>query len=164
MKSIQLSKDPSTFTILIEDSAALLGILIAAVGLFLGHQFKNPYFDGAGSVAIGLLLSLVAIVLARESKGLLIGEGASPETIERIRKITETHPAVELTGEILSMYLGADNLFLTMELKFKSTMSALQIVVAIGEIESIIQSQFPNVKKISIEAASFRRSAKLQSA
>ncbi len=78
--SIKDSKDPTTFTVLFEDGSDVLGLLIAFFGVFLGHQLNNPYFDGGASILIGLLLVSVAIVLARESKSLLMGEGVNAET------------------------------------------------------------------------------------
>jgi divalent metal cation (Fe/Co/Zn/Cd) transporter len=81
-QAIRTSKDPTTFTVLFEDSAAMLGLIAAALGIFLGHQFENPYFDGAASIVIGLILGTVAFLIGYESKGLLVGEGADPETYE----------------------------------------------------------------------------------
>lgn len=75
-QAVKASKDPTIFTVLFEDSAALLGLLVAFLGVFLGHSLKNPYLDGIASIAIGIILAIVAILLARESKGLLVGEGA----------------------------------------------------------------------------------------
>ena len=77
-QAIKSSKDPTTFTVLFEDAAAMLGLIFAFVGIFLAYQFENPYLDGVASVCIGLLLAAVAVVLAYESKGLLVGEGTGP--------------------------------------------------------------------------------------
>src|SRR5204863_8780300 len=81
LKSIRASKDPTTFTVLFEDTAALLGLVVAFLGIFLGHQLSNPYLDGVASIIIGVILGVVAGFLAWESKGLLIGEGVDAETL-----------------------------------------------------------------------------------
>ncbi len=92
---IKRAKDPSTFTIVLEDSAAMLGLVFAFLGVFLGHTLENPYLDGIASMAIGVLLMAVAILLARETKALLIGEGADATTLAEIRDIVEADELVE---------------------------------------------------------------------
>src|SRR5258706_5678288 len=77
-QAVHTSKDPTTFTILLEDTAAIGGLIVAFIGVFLGHQFNNPYIDGSASLIIGAILASVALLLAYESKGLLVGEGADP--------------------------------------------------------------------------------------
>jgi hypothetical protein len=98
--SIHTSKDPTTFTVLFEDSAALLGLIVAFFGVFLAHVFDNPYFDGAASIVIGIILALVAVLRAYETEGLLVGEGADPETIKNIRRQAESDPCVQRVSDI----------------------------------------------------------------
>ena len=90
--SIRTSKGPTTFTVLFEDSAAMLGLLVALLGVYLAHNFNNPYFDGAASIGIGIILAAVAVFLAYETKGLLVGEGADPEMLGDIRRLAESDP------------------------------------------------------------------------
>jgi cation diffusion facilitator family transporter len=121
---IRQSKDPTTFTVLFEDSAALLGILIATAGVYFGHRFENPFLDGGASILIGLLLCAIATLLARESKGLLLGESATPAELKAIREILTNHPAVQDVAEILTMYLGAESLLVTIDILFVSHLSS----------------------------------------
>jgi cation diffusion facilitator family transporter len=107
---IRESKDPSLFTVVFEDSAALIGLVFAFLGIFLGHLLHNPYLDGTASVAIGLLLMSVAGILASRAKGLLQGEGVNPGELGDIRRRVESDPAVERFGDILTMYMGPNEL------------------------------------------------------
>ena len=134
-QAIKSSKDPTTFTVLFEDAAAMLGLIFAFVGIFLAHQFENPYLDGVASVCIGLLLAAVAVVLAYESKGLLVGEGTDPQTLEKIRKLAEADPGVKKMLMPLTMHFGPDTVLLTVD-----------------RLEKSIRTQYPNIKHIYIEA------------
>ena len=155
-KSVRASKDPTTFTVLFEDTAALGGVVIAALGIYLGDAFQNEYFDGVASVLIGILLGVVAVLLARESKGLLLGEGVRPEMLQKIREITESHSGVEKVIELLTMYFGPNEVLLNMDLKFKTAMTAQDIVSAVDQLEAELRREFPEIHRISIEARSFR--------
>src|SRR6185436_10073903 len=110
----QESKDPTSFTVLLEDSAALLGLVVAFIGVFLGHQFGMPYFDGIASILIGVLLCSVALFLGRESKSLLIGEAVDKETLSGIKEIAESEPDVEGAVKILTIYIGPDEVAATL--------------------------------------------------
>src|SRR5262249_52588008 len=94
LQTIHTSKDPTTFTVLFEDASAIFGLLVAFVGIALGDLLNNPYMDGVASVIIGIILGVVAVFLAYESRSLLIGEGVTPETLASIREIACTDPAV----------------------------------------------------------------------
>src|ERR1700704_6091290 len=108
-EALHRSKDPTTYTVLAEDFAALIGLAVAALGIGLSHRFNKPELDGAASIAIGLLLAGVAVALIRESRSLLIGEGIRPETARAIRKIALEQPNVRDVGRVLSMYVGPDD-------------------------------------------------------
>ena len=151
---IRRTKDPSTFAVVLEDTAALLGLVFAFLGVFLGHLFKNPYLDGAASVAIGLLLISVALVLAFETKSLLLGEGVDARTLADIRKLVESEPLVEGTAEILTMYIGPENLLLNLGVRFKKGITAEQMHDAIHRIEKNIQGSYPQSMRVYIEAES----------
>lgn len=151
---IKQAKDPSTFTVVLEDSAAMLGLIFAFLGVFLGHLFQNPYLDGAASVAIGVLLMGVAGILAVETKALLIGEGATPETLAEIRRIVEDDAAVDRAGDILTMYMGPKDLLVNLGVGFKPGTTAEQMHVAIGRIEAALLAAYPECSKVYIEAES----------
>ena len=127
VKAIHETKDPSTFTVLLEDSAALLGLLFAFAGIFLGSQLELPYLDGVASVLIGGLLCGVAVLMVYESKGLLIGEGLDRESLRSIRALVEADPAVEWVGHLHTMYLGPHEVLLTIELRFHPQITALEV-------------------------------------
>lgn len=155
LRAIHETKDPTSFAVLLEDSAALLGLLFAFLGIFLGTQFGLPYLDGVASVIIGLLLCGVAVLMVYESKGLLIGEGLDPEALKSIRELVGADPAVERVSHLHSMYLGANEVLLTIELRFDSSISALEVRRAVGRIREAIRSQQPAVRQIFFGAESF---------
>ena len=151
---IKSTKDPSTFTIVLEDSAALLGLIFAFLGVFFGHLLHNPYLDGAASVVIGLLLMSVAFILAFETKGLLLGEGADPEVIADIGRYVESDPAVSSVAEILTMYMGPQDLLVNLGVNFKPGITAEKIHEAIHRIEKTIIGKYPECIRVYIEAES----------
>ncbi|WP_439882268.1 cation diffusion facilitator family transporter [Pontibacter sp. MBLB2868] len=154
LKALRASKDPATFTVLFEDSAAITGLAVAFLGVFLSHQFNNPYFDGIASVVIGFLLAGVAVLLASESKDLLIGEGANARTVESISEIATADPAVEKIATPLTMHMGPYEILLAMDIKFKSNLSSSEIESAIVRLERNLLERHPEIKRIYIEAKS----------
>ena len=148
LQTIHDTKDPSTFTVLLEDSAALLGLVFAFLGIFLGSQLQLPYLDGVASVLIGLLLCGVAILMVYESKGLLIGEGLDHQSLNSIRDLVDGDPAVERVGHLHTMYLGPHEVLLTVELRFHGHITALEIRQAVRRMRGVIQSQHPDVGRI----------------
>ena len=153
-KAVRASKDPTTFTVLFEDSAAMLGLLVAFFGIFFGNLLNNPYLDGVAAIIIGLILAVVAVGLAYESKGLLIGEGARRETIESICKIAGSDPGVERVMPPLTMHFGPQEVLLNLDIKFRKGLSAEEIEAAIDRIEANIRDLHPEIKRIFIEAES----------
>ena len=154
VEAMQESKDPTSFTVLLEDSAALLGLVVAFIGVFIGHQFGMPYFDGIASIVIGLLLCSVALFLGAESKSLLIGEAVSPETVKGIREIAESEKDVDKVKKILTIYIGPDDVAATLELEFKHDITAAELRRAVRRIEMAIKDKYPRVKKVLYEAES----------
>ena len=106
--AIHRSKDPGSLAILFEDSAAIVGLLIAFIGIVCSQVFQKPHFDAVASMGVGLVLVISAVLLANEAKGLLIGEGAHPSTLKTIRQMVEADPAVAAAGRLLTMYLGPE--------------------------------------------------------
>ena len=148
VEAIHDTKDPSTFTVLLEDSAALLGLVFAFVGIFLGSQLGLPALDGVASVLIGLLLCGVAVLMVFESKGLLIGEGLDPESLKTIHELVDADPAVEWVGHLHTMYLGPHEVLLTIELRFHGHITSLEVRQAARRLREGIQSQHRDVSRI----------------
>jgi cation diffusion facilitator family transporter len=160
LRAIRHSKDPATFAVLLEDTAALLGLLAALVGIGLGHVLGRPELDGAASVLIGLILCLAAALLARESKGLLIGERLRPEAREAIRKAILAEPAVARVVRGASMHLGPDDVLVTLEVEFRPGLSAADAAAAIDRLDKAIRAARPEVRHLYIEAQSIAARAR----
>jgi len=154
IKTIRASKDPTTFTVLFEDTAALLGLVVAFLGIFFAHRFNNPYLDGVASIVIGAILAFVAAFLAYESKGLLIGEAVDPETLASIRSIAAADDAVEKVRKSLTMHFGPNDVLLTLDIQFKKELSAEEITTAVNRLETKIRDRHPEIHHIFIEANS----------
>lgn len=152
MTALRASKDPANFAVIFEDTAALLGLIVAALGVFLGHQLNNPYLDGVASLAIGLILSGIAIFLAYESKGLLIGEGADPWVLEGLERIIEDEPGIQNVRPPLTMHFGPNEVFLALDVNFKSDLTAIEVEQAVVVLEKRIRQDYPDIKRIFIEA------------
>lgn len=154
-QAVRASKDPTTFTVLFEDSAAMLGLLVALAGLALGQALDIPTLDGAASVLIGAILCAVAVFLAAESKGLLIGEGVSPRTRQSIDAIVAADPDITKLVRALSMHLGPADVLLALEVTFRPELPAAQTAAAIERLDRAIRARHPEVKHLFIEAQSF---------
>ena len=153
-EAIHRSKDPTIYTVLAEDGAALAGLTIAAVGIALSHSLDMPALDGAASVLIGLLLAGVAMLLTWESRSLLIGEGIRPETAQAIRDLALAQPSVRDVGRVLSMYVGPDDVLVTMDLDFDTGTDAAEAAAAIGNVERQVRERFPMIRRLFIESGS----------
>jgi cation diffusion facilitator family transporter len=153
-KALRASKDPTIFTILIEDSAALIGLFVAFLGVLSGHLLGNVYLDGVASIIIGVILCGVALLLAIETKGLLIGEGATAETVASIRKITNNDPSVEKVIKVLTLHFGPQEILLNLEIKFIDDLETEELAIAVERLESCIRTQHEEIQNIFIEAKS----------
>ena len=161
-QSVRRSKDASVFTVFIEDSAALLGIVIAAAGIALGHWLDNPYIDPAASVLIGTVLLVSAFVLARECGNLLVGESIDRDEIRTLRRLIAAEPSVEHVGHLLTMQLGPEQILLTAAIRFKRGMTISEVDCAIERLEQIIATQNAAIKHIFFESASIKSSFALE--
>lgn len=155
IKAIRTSKDPTIFTVLFEDFAALLGLMVAGLAIYLGEVLNLPILDGIASVIIGLILALTASLLAFECKGLLCGEAANDQIVAGIEDIVKGETDVLYINEILTMHLGPQDILLNISLDFKDAMSSANVQTTISELETSIKSKFPEIKRVFIEAQSW---------
>jgi cation diffusion facilitator family transporter len=153
-EAIHTSKDPTSFSVLLEDSAALAGLLIAFLGIFLGRRLGLPQLDGVASVLIGALLCAVAVLMVYESKGLLVGEAADPEMLKSLRALVAADPDVEHVQHLRTIYQGPREVLLVIELRFRGTISALDVREAVGRLKNKIQERHPEIRRISFSAES----------
>ena len=151
------SKDPTAKTVIFEDSAALLGIVIAGVGIYLTEHHSGPgygaYWDGLASIVIGLVLSVVAFVLARTSRGLLLGEAANPKSVRAIVAAIETHPNVVKVVELLTMHLAPKQILINAHINVRDDLVTGEIVQTVEEVEELIKRTEPKVEMIFLETA-----------
>lgn len=153
-QAIRLSKDPGAFIVIVEDSAALVGLAIAFAGVFFSEMTENPIYDAIASMSIGLLLTIVATALVFKTKGLLVGESASPETRASIRKIVCTDEAVSDSEPPITLHLGPRDVMVALNIEFLDDLAADEIEAAVRRIEQNIRGEHSEVKRIFIEAAS----------
>ena len=155
--AIRESKDPTTFTVLFEDTAALAGLIVAFLGIYFGHALEMPVLDGVASVVIGVILCGVASLLIFESKGLLLGESAAPETTDAIQHILQEDPDIEAVVRVMTMHMGPQTIILNLELMFDPSLSAQAIEKAVDRLEDAIRTEHEQVKYIFIEVESLTR-------
>lgn len=153
---IQASKDPSVYTVFVEDSAALIGLGIAFLGVLLSHIYRAPALDAAASILIGVLLVVAAAALAKETGGLLVGESADPEQVEDLRRMIAMENAVEHVGDVLTAQLSPDEIFLVADIGFRDGLRTEELERSIDNIEQRIRSKYPSVTRIFFEAESFK--------
>lgn len=156
-EAVRKGKDPTLFLVLFEDSAAMLGLLIAFIGILLGQITGNPYFDGTASVLIGVVLGGTAVLLAYETKGLLIGESANKEVVQKIREIVSSYKEISHIHEVLTMHMGPEFILVTISADFTDAVSSLEVETLISKMDNQIKQTFPEVKKIFIEAETFSK-------
>lgn len=155
-RAIRQSKDPAIFVVLFEDAAALAGLLVAFLGVFLGHQLQMPVLDAVASIVIAIILMAVAVFLAYESRKLLLGEAASDKVVRSIRQIVEEDPDVEAAYKPMTMHLGPKEVLLNMDLRFMNGLSSEQVVKAVDRVEGKIRERHPQIKRIFLEAEGLR--------
>lgn len=156
VKAVQRAKDPSVFVVLFEDSAALLGLIVAFLGVFLAQVTGILWFDGLASVIIGLILGATAIWLAIETKGLLIGESANNEVNQEIHAIAASYSGIEHVNEVLTLHMGPGFILVNMSIDFVDQVSAAEVEQTIAAIDQEIKAKNLLVKRVFIEAESRR--------
>ena len=145
------SKNPANFLVLFEDGGAVLGLSIVAICLFIGHEFNLPWMDGFASLLVGLLLVSISMILARESRSLLMGEGIAPETQQKIIKLAERDESVLQARHILSTYQSPEEVVLMLIIAFKPDLDTANINDAIVRIRTSIKKAYPLVSFIIIQ-------------
>ena len=151
------SKNPTVMVVLFEDSAAMIGLFLAAAGISLGHITGIPLFDAAASILIGIMLFILALFLARETKALLIGESAGSKDRERIQQIICSVPEIKQCGQLLTMHMGPDDILVNMEVEFTDDLSTDDVEAVIDNVEQSVKAAVPAVTKIFIEAQSLKK-------
>ena len=154
IRAIVGGKDPTLFVIIFEDSAALLGLLVAMGGLLLYQVTGNPLFDALASIGIGVVLVLTAMILAIESKSLLIGESADPEIVAGISAILEVDDRVLSVNEVATLHMGPEFIVVTISAAFIKTLPAGQIETAVTSFTRQIKATDPRIQRVFIEAES----------
>ncbi len=154
--TVRVSKDPALFSVVLEDVADLIGVAIAFAAIALARALDAPWIDGAGSIAIGLVLAGIAFVLMRESKALLIGEGARGDLIAAARAAAAGEPAILAIRQLLTLQLGPEDVLIGFGAEFEPSLTAAQVADAVDRLERVIVSAHPEVKHIFIEAEALR--------
>jgi divalent metal cation (Fe/Co/Zn/Cd) transporter len=154
--AVRASKDPTLFVVLFEDSAALLGLLVAAIGLTLSQVLSLPVFDGIASIGIGCILAGTAIWLAVRTKSLLIGEAASPELVADVHARAAALPAVEHVNEVLTLHMGPNHVLLTISVDARNDLPAGDLEQAIEMLTREIKAAHPDVGRVFIEVEASR--------
>ncbi|QNA88794.1 cation diffusion facilitator family transporter [Massilia sp. Dwa41.01b] len=157
-QTVKASKDASVFTVFIEDTAALLGIVVAAGGILLGQLLANPTIDPIASILIGLLLVGAAFTLARQTGGLLVGESVGVEQTGKLKELFAADPDIEKVGQLMTMQLGPDDVLLTAAVRFRRGMRIDEVDVAIERLQATVAAFDPAISRVYFEAAAFRRS------
>jgi cation diffusion facilitator family transporter len=163
LEAVHLSKDPTVFTVLFEDTAAMLGLLVALMGISLSHALDLPVLDGVASLVIGLILAGTAAFLAWECQSLLTGEGVSPDVQKSIHAIAAAEPAVMRPNEILTMHFGPEDVLVALSLDFVDSGTAAEVEKAVTRIERRIKQAHPEVTRVFIESQDREAHARSQS-
>jgi divalent metal cation (Fe/Co/Zn/Cd) transporter len=151
LEAVRRGKNPSLFVVLFEDSAAILGLAMAFLGIYLTEVTGNPVYDGLASIAIGLILGGTAIWLAHETKGLLIGESANREIVHGIRILAGSYPQIDAVNEVLTLHMGPDYILANISLDFVDTVPAGHVEKVLEQIRTAIKEEYPQVKRVFAE-------------
>lgn len=151
-EAMRRSKDPAVFTVVAEDSAALVGIALAVMGIFSSRWLDMPRLDGVASVLIGVLLAAVASFLVWQCRRLLVGEAVDPEMADALRGIAADESKVLRTAWPLTMHFGPNEVLLALDAQFHAGTPVQEIQGAVNRIEQRIRERFPEVNRIYIEA------------
>jgi divalent metal cation (Fe/Co/Zn/Cd) transporter len=154
VEAVKRGKDPSMFVVLFEDTAAGLGLLVAFAGIALAQVTGNPVYDGIASVLIGVILGGTAVWLAYETKGLLIGEAANRHVVDGIRRLAGDYPCMLSVNEVLTMHMGPEFILVNISVDFCDGLAAGEVERSVAALDQAIKREFPNVKRVFVEAES----------
>lgn len=152
LQAIHMAKDPVLFTVVLEDTAAMAGLSLAFLGIFLSNALGDPRYDAIASILIGAVLAIVAVVLGAECRGLLVGERALPDVIAGAAEVARSHPDVEVVREVNTMQIGPEEVLLTLGLTFRGGASDHALSRAAGELDRAIRERFPEIKRVFLDA------------
>ena len=153
-QAVRQSKDPPAFIVLLENGAAIAGIFAAAIGLALSQLTHNPFYDGAASIVIGIILGFTAALLAYESKALLIGEAADPEIVAALHKMVESKKGVTAVGQVLTIHSAPDQITAMLSVDFDDDISARDVEALVWGIEQEAARRFPMVRRLYLRPRS----------
>lgn len=151
VEAVRRGKDPILFVVLFEDSAAMLGLIVAFIGVLLVDVTGIAWFDGAASIIIGLILAFTAAWLARESMSLLVGESAEPGVVRGIRELVAAAPGVDRVHEVLTLHMGPDYVLVNVAADFADGIPSEQVESSIDRVSRDIRSRFPEVRRVFLE-------------
>jgi len=149
-QAVRRSKDPPAFIVLLENGAAMAGIIAAAIGLMVSQLTGNPFYDGAASVVIGVILGITAFVLAFESKGLLIGEAADPALVKSLHELACSQPGVVGVGHVLTVHSSPDQITVMMNVDFRDDMLAGEVERIVCHVEDEARERWPAVRRLFV--------------
>ena len=155
-QAVHRSKDPSIYIVLLEDSAAIMGLAVAFLGILLSQVTGSPYFDSSAAIVIGLILGGTAILLASETKSLLIGESANQEVVQGIREIAYSYKEIKQVNEILTMHMGPDFILVNVSVDFVDPILATDVEVTVAGLDRAIKRAYPQVQRVFIEVETWR--------
>ncbi|MCY7398176.1 MAG: cation diffusion facilitator family transporter, partial [Sphingomonas bacterium] len=155
IEAVKRSKDPPGFIVLLENGAAMAGIIVAAIGIALGQATGDPRYDGAASVVIGIILGITAFILAYESKALLIGEAADPELVAALREMVASRGGVSSVGEILTVHTAPDEITAMLSVDFDDVILAREVERLVCQIEHDVAARFPAVHRLYLRPRSW---------
>ena len=150
-EAVQRGKDPSIFVVLFEDSAAMLGLLVALLAIIFTQVTGNLYLDGIASIIIGFILAGTAMWLAFETKSLLIGESANIYVVNGIKKLSQSYENIEHVNEVLTMHMGPEFILINISVEFNDDATATDIEGTISHLDAAIKNEYENVKRIFVE-------------
>ncbi|UGY10533.1 cation diffusion facilitator family transporter [Phyllobacterium pellucidum] len=156
VEAVQESKDPSVFTVLFEDTAALLGLIIALVAISAAQIFDMPALDGVGSIGISVILAATAIFLARESKGLLMGEAALPEVEQQILDLANKDPDIQRANGVLTVHMGPKQIVAGLSVEFEDHIQAPQIEACVERLEAALKTANPDIVTLFVKPQTAR--------
>lgn len=155
--AVHRSKNPEHFVVMFEDSAALIGVVVAFGGVYASHALRLPAVDGMASIVIGVILAIAAMFLAYECRSLLLGEAADPDLVAAISRVVGADPDVCRVGPPLTMHLSPEEILLNLEIEIRDDLAAPSIPGVIARIEDAVRAAHPEVGRIFVEITSLRR-------